>query len=182
MSKPDTSQLDKWNEGLKQADLIADKLGMPIDEGIKELLIGLWVQQIPTNSSCAGHEDRGVFPYIHIGLTPPLDDIKKIDKPMAIHEIFKQFPYLDKARKKNLKIHLKLLDLLSEYYKDHYVNEDERIILTAHGVYGVHRVVNQGVLVQHVFTNAQKKEKLKKYQAEMQNFGKFLKVKYFAEY
>ncbi len=181
MSKSNDLKLVKWKNALRQANLIKDKIGMPVDEGIKELLIGLWLQQIPTESSCEGHSDDDAFPYVHIGFTPQLDEVNNIKELIPVHELLKKFPYLDKAKKRNLKIQLKLINLLSEYYKEHYVTEDERLTLTKIGFYGDVRLESQGTLIRSILTKKEKVEKINIYQAEMQSFGIFLKEKYFSK-
>ena len=52
----------------KGVDLIKDKLGKPVEEGIKELIIGLHYCGIETESSCEGHhKDRGLpYPWVKI--------------------------------------------------------------------------------------------------------------------
>jgi len=42
----------------KEVNLIKDGLDMPVDEGIKELVIGLHYCGIKTESSCEGHANR----------------------------------------------------------------------------------------------------------------------------
>ena len=58
-------------ENLKQirakVKLIKDKLGKPIEKGIKELVIGLHHCGIETESSCEGHTNRGLpYPWVDI--------------------------------------------------------------------------------------------------------------------
>ena len=40
-------------------DSIADKLGHPIDAGIRDALIGLKANGVETSGSCEGHDDHG---------------------------------------------------------------------------------------------------------------------------
>ncbi len=54
-----------WNEKLKELDRLADRLGMPVDEDIKEAVAALNLMDIPTSSSCGGHiGERFNFPYL----------------------------------------------------------------------------------------------------------------------
>ena len=49
----------------KEVDLIRDRLGKPVEEGIKELVIGFYCCGIPIESSCEGHDNEGLpYPYI----------------------------------------------------------------------------------------------------------------------
>lgn len=60
---------------------LADKLGMPIDENIKTLLIGLWVNNIETTGSCEGHLNWGEpFPWVDIETEEPTDFENNIHK------------------------------------------------------------------------------------------------------
>lgn len=57
----DTSKL------FNKVDSIADNLGMPIDEGIKKMVVALWAHEFETTGSCEGHTNRGCpFPWIDI--------------------------------------------------------------------------------------------------------------------
>ncbi len=55
-----------WNEIRRQVDTITDRLGMPVDEEIKEVVVGLRANGINTVSSCGGHTDgdRLAFPWV----------------------------------------------------------------------------------------------------------------------
>lgn len=48
-----------WGEMSKEIDNTGDKLGMPIDENVKEAVIALNLLGIPTTASCEGHIDHG---------------------------------------------------------------------------------------------------------------------------
>ncbi len=56
----------KWEEVLKNFEQVTDGLGLPIEESIKETVVSLNVNEIPTGSSCGGHieKDRLSFPYV----------------------------------------------------------------------------------------------------------------------
>lgn len=60
----------------KEVDLLADKLGRPIDEKIKPLVIGLKYHGIKTTASCQGHTDRGYpFPWVKVGALRPANTL-----------------------------------------------------------------------------------------------------------
>lgn len=51
----------------KEVGLIRDRLGKAVEEGIKELIIGLHCCGIPTKSSCGGHDNEGLpYPWVKI--------------------------------------------------------------------------------------------------------------------
>mgnify|MGYP001591747600 CR=1 FL=1 len=80
-SKPESNEAkDKqnlWNKTLDDLDRVADRLGMPIDAGIKETVAAFVVNEFPTYGSCEGHvEERfdkkiKLRPYIAVGLNEP---------------------------------------------------------------------------------------------------------------
>jgi hypothetical protein len=67
-----------WEKTLEELDHIGDKLGRPIEDGIKEAVAAFLVNSFPTNGSCEGHVeerfDKGVqksSPYVDIGFPEP---------------------------------------------------------------------------------------------------------------
>lgn len=80
-----------WEETLKDLETITDKLGMPIDAGIRETVASFVVNKFPTTGSCEGHIDKeedGTFtkrsPYVAISVDVPKErfvgekDIKRL--------------------------------------------------------------------------------------------------------
>src|SRR3712207_1504419 len=58
----------RWQQSAAEVNRITDRLGMPIDEGIKETVVALNVLGINTVASCEGHFDRGTgAPWVAIG-------------------------------------------------------------------------------------------------------------------
>ena len=50
-----------------EVESISDGLGMPIDRGIKKLVIALMMWNFPTYGSCEGHFDHGhPYPWVEI--------------------------------------------------------------------------------------------------------------------
>jgi len=57
-----------WSSVSQSLDLIRDRLGKPIDPGIKEICIAFTVNDLPTTQSCEGHLDEGLpYPWVDIG-------------------------------------------------------------------------------------------------------------------
>jgi hypothetical protein len=51
----------------KEVDQLCDKLSNPIDEKIKDLVVGLRYHGIKTTASCQGHLDRGLsHPWVQV--------------------------------------------------------------------------------------------------------------------
>jgi len=64
----------------KEVERIRDKMGMPIDPKIKELVIGLRRWRIETLGSCEGHLEEGL-PYPWVDIDPK--DILRVAKIIA---------------------------------------------------------------------------------------------------
>src|SRR2546426_6951982 len=59
---------EAWMKMEQEVGRIADKLGRPIDPGIRESVVALRVLGLTTDGSCEGHLDHGVrAPWIDIG-------------------------------------------------------------------------------------------------------------------
>lgn len=80
-SQPESNEAKEkqalWNRTIEELDRVADKLGKPIDAGIKETVAAFIVNEFPTYGSCEGHvEERfdkkiKLRPYIAVGLDEP---------------------------------------------------------------------------------------------------------------
>ena len=79
--KPESNEAKEkqalWDKTMEQLDRVADRLGKPIDAGIKETVVAFIVSEFPTYGSCEGHvEERfdksiKLRPYIEVGLDEP---------------------------------------------------------------------------------------------------------------
>lgn len=59
-----------------EIDKIRDRLGKPVDEGIKDTLTALLAQGFETSGSCEGHDDQGravALPWVDIETAEPTD-------------------------------------------------------------------------------------------------------------
>lgn len=80
-SQPDQNELLEkqtlWDKTLEQLECVSDRLGKPIDAGIKETIVAFMVNKFPTYGSCEGHVEerfgkmRKLRPYIAIGIQEP---------------------------------------------------------------------------------------------------------------
>ncbi len=76
----ENNKMKNLEEIRKEVELIVDKLGKPIEENIKELVIGLRFCGIETEQSCEGHSDRGAsYPWVAI----PYEFAEKLLKVVA---------------------------------------------------------------------------------------------------
>jgi hypothetical protein len=62
-----TMDKKRYNKLKIKVDLVTDGLGLPIDKGIKELVIMLNYHNIGTTQSCWGHKNWGLpYPWVDI--------------------------------------------------------------------------------------------------------------------
>lgn len=56
-----------YDDIAKEVDAITDDLGLPIDAGIKKVVIALRLWNFPTDGSCEGHLSNGLpYPWVEI--------------------------------------------------------------------------------------------------------------------
>lgn len=163
----------EWETARKKVDTIVDKLGLGIDEGIKDFVATLNAMGIPTTSSCAGHtneDDEGfAIPYIEIYTPRPRD--------------WREDPDAQKHwTLSNQKESEKLLPLLNQFYENRAVKEDVRIDIHPMGLFGGFRlqstIKKRGPIPQDENYYTKATENVREYQKEMEDFGNFLKEKF----
>lgn len=113
-------------EAYKRVNEITDNLGMPIDERIKNTLVGLLINNIETTGSCEGHKKDGEqFPWIDIE-TPEPDDWMSNSTSLETWKL---------ANQKQVKKLQKLLDEFNEEEVSAYP-----LKLMPRGIYGAVRL------------------------------------------
>lgn len=171
--------LNEKEEKLRAARLwtetITDKLGHPIDAGIKETIAILHAMGLNTTSSCAGHtgEDGIGFPYVEFYTEAP--------------EGWKE----DKNKKElwtsqNLAQRAIIEPLLNEFNEDSAVSHtNNKLALVKMGMYGAFRIEKKKNLRDRLtpnISNDQAREELieiiKSLQTEMSLFTNFLSTKF----
>lgn len=166
----------KWQAALEGVDQLGDRLGLGVDEGIKETVAAFHVMDINTTASHEGKLDRHPIPYIDVEsaeaqvLNDELRTIKDESAKEAIHE---------KILRSNLAERRKLIPLLEEFYTDRKVPYEVRLGITSYAR-GWSRVENQGADFQEIEEDESvKKARLEQFQEEMHAFTEFLKTKFF---
>jgi hypothetical protein len=177
-----------------------DKLGRPIDEGIKELIVGLNIFGFQTTMSCFGHirenktlaiEHFALTPYVHIKptldkeLEKELEDLRlKVSKARERHNkeeyrrAYKEWVSVkDNAATPYYSCIKQLIELFTEFYRERRVAYDAQFVVA--GSLQRVRIKNIGEKYLYLMNLDTKKVKLKEYQAEFIAFGEFLKAKYF---
>jgi hypothetical protein len=147
-----------WCKRLLELDQIVDGLGHGIDEEIKEPLVALLVNELPTSASCGGHLDHG--------LGAPWIDIRQPNPPKLTHEnqtvieekyanqsglsladfrrgedienFFKaaeeigsqpELPEFTQYKNKNLELNTRLTGLLEEFYQNRPVEPNVKLVV-----------------------------------------------------
>ena len=154
----------------KQVNEITDKLGEPIDPGIKEAVAGFNIWKIPISQSCEGHlhKEGASFPWVEI-YTPEPKGWKESEEKKREWTI------------ENLKHRKRTMEMLDEFYQDREMPFDARLSFSNIGIYGGFRIQSTGAEIMPILSDKEQKEKLKLYRKEMNDFAKFLKDKYLKE-
>ncbi|MGH7241739.1 MAG: hypothetical protein ACREGB_05575 [Candidatus Saccharimonadales bacterium] len=138
------------NEVSREVEAIADNLGMPIDEGIKAIVVALRVWQFPTDGSCEGHlPPREGYPYPWVDMCEPENDSTQLWKSA------------------NAQLRKRLERCIEEYYA--VSGKSAPLYLQPIGIFGAFRLVpkdfDQGVASE---------TKLAKDQRELHDFAQYL--------
>ena len=131
-----------------KADKITDRLGMPIDRGIKKVVIGLWLNGIETTGSCQGHLRQGL-PYPWVDISTPQQEKSAWKKANAL-------------QRKQVE------SLINEFHSKY--NNRYPLVLDSYGRFGAFRMQNKGAFDQ----DKPDKNLLARYREVMNDFADFL--------
>jgi hypothetical protein len=190
------SQEQCWQEAASKVASITDALGMPIDEGIREMVIALNVLGIQTLASCEGHGDHGVAsPWVDIGARDARPFAQKAFlKQQAVEQAREQGvsleqrrPLMDEAEQATLAVkrlhvpeRLQLVRYLDAFYKLRPITYESHLVIIPYAM-GISRLESQGADYQDTLPEAIRAQKLRAYQEEMQAFAAFLKKAFLAQ-
>lgn len=159
----------EWEKSRAAIEKITDKLGLGLDEDIKDSVATLNAMGIPTTSSCAGHTNQGGegfgLPYIQIYAPRPKDWEENIEAQNLWIE-------------SNKTTYEKMLKLLNEFYENRFVEPDVLLILHPIGIFGGFRLRNSREKKPLDSNNENRIKKVMEYQNEMKAFGDFLNDKF----
>lgn len=187
MEKESSSDLaqeekEKWQKFSTEVNETADKLGMPIDEGIKETVVALKANDFETTGSCEGHLEHGVgSPWVDFqrkGIESLIDErYSVVEKYIKNNdENNKDLDKLnDEIEKKNSVVINKLFGFLDEFYSNRKVPFDQRLIVHPYVI--DNRLENQGATTIKSVPLEKRGDKLNEYKKEMNDFTQFLKKK-----
>jgi len=151
----------------EKLDKVTDKLGYPIEDGIKETVVLFNAFNIRTNQSCEGHweEDKETVPWVMVYPRVPEDE-----------EWYEDESAREKAIDQSEAMKSQLIELLDIFYKDRDTNPDD--MLGFKGVaYGFKLQSNEAESFKDL-DSEQGQKKILIHRKEMQDFTDFLKEVY----
>jgi hypothetical protein len=155
---------DYWEQKREEVDHLADGLGNPIDEDIKESVVALRAHEFPTYASCDGHGSSG--PWIQVEALAPEDWRESEAKQKE-------------WQRENLRQRDRITELLNEFYRERQTPSDIRLALERHGIFGAFRIQSAGAEAIGDLSLSERQEKYRLYKKEMDDFTEFLRMKFF---
>ncbi len=204
-SNPEKQQ--RWNSILSKVEQITDKLGKPVDEGIKETVAAFIASGFATDGSCEGHLDGGLpYPWIVIdnlsqGLREKLialndkaktkgyDSLQVI--PVSDKELYPQFTALRvEAEECKKEVGDRILFLLKDFYSTHVALSPDYVLVAYDSVSTSRIQPTSGMLSgkenrdrfeakQKAMSLSEKEDYVRNCQVEMRIFTEFLKERFF---
>lgn len=181
-----------WREQARIVDQLVDRLGRPVDKGIKEAVTALRVLGFPTDGSCEGHLDHGTsFPWIDVSVPAPegyREELEKLtvweSKPPEWRKNHGDF--LDGFREKtkvwrleNIREQRRVFGLLAGFYRDRRTPYEDQLAIEVMGGGGSFRLQNLGATVEQALSPAEREKALERHQREMEEFTNFLIRRFF---
>jgi hypothetical protein len=166
-----------WKNKRAEVETTADRLGLGVDEKIKESVVAFMAHGFTTSASCEGHlvepgkREHGLpFPWVDIYAPEPEGwRDSQGDKQESLNQEW---------RVKNFEQQKKMMKFFEEFYTNRETPFDARLSFRNIGIYGGFRVQSFGAEMTSILTPEEKKEKLNLYQEEMKDFTLFLKNKF----
>jgi hypothetical protein len=192
-----TKKQQQWLDMEKEVHSWTDKLGMPIDLGIKDTVIVLNLLGFKTSASCQGHLDWGL-PYPWIDFETTDQEVKNLmEKQQSVYQkiqknypagdysspdlanLYKEIRTLnDEIQRVSLLKLISLKQLLDEFYSNHHTHPDRMIRIHQLNPTFL-RLYSIGGDWQITRNDTEKVAKLKEYQEEMHELTNFLIAKYY---
>jgi len=137
---PSSENLDekeeKINEARNRVEKITDRLGKPIDDGIKESVIAFMVNEFPTSSSCEGHlsdephRKRFSFPQVRVYAPEP--------------EGWRESEEKQRQWSEENAVYRKRIDkLLDEFYTGRDIDEEYKLIADPIGIFNAFTIISE---------------------------------------
>lgn len=160
---------EAWEKATKDVETDTDGVGRGIDDGIKEAIVAMRVNDFETEQSCEGgeHDEHGQpYPWIRFSTPEP--------EGWEDNEGLK-----NEWKRANEEQRTRLAVLLEEFSAGRETPEDVRLTLEDHGIYGAFEIHSQGGEAMKVLPPEAQKQKRLAYRQEMDDFTAFLKSRFF---
>lgn len=200
----------KWNAVREQVDKLTDKLGTPVDQEIRELIVGLNILGFPTIMSCFGHirddikhniKKRVSAPHVmfRIKINEKLEKKHRelVQNYQIVSEKYKEKDITSKPQKDYIKAHEELNKFMEKASLPHNICVKNLIGLLTEFYkgrqvpYGAQLSITgrfESIIIRnldyhylYLYDQATKEKKLKECQNEFIAFGEFLKKRYLSE-
>lgn len=159
---------DELERTRKKVENIQDKLGKPVEEKIKETVVMLTAFDMRTTQSCEGHLEKERIQAPWVMILPEEPPVKKWHENKELRE---------KVRKQGLAMRKKLINLLTNFYREKKATSDIRLGVSERVGYGF-KVQSEGVQALEGLNKKDQKKRVREYRKEMKEFTKFLKENY----
>ena len=171
----------EWENLEQEFKRTVDGLGKHIDPSIMKTVVSLNAMGIYTTASCEGHLDRACpYPWIDVSLKKAENLSEKIF--VLVREGKREEEETQRLMKEHRELALQaeqgLVKQLEEFYQHYPFNYDRHLSIWRFGN-GKPRMQSHGAEYQAFRDLAERAEKLKEYQQEMQRFAAFLKARFF---
>jgi excisionase family DNA binding protein len=162
---------------------VTDRLEMPIDLGILDVVVAMNAMNLYTTASCEGHLDHGAaYPWVDVSRKEAEVLAQKIAE--AMYEGKREEPETQQMMKQHrhflLQAECDLVEQLNAFYQ-HYPFVYDRHLSISRFSNGMPRLESYGGEMQEFRPENERATKLKEYQQEMHAFGDFLKRRFFGE-
>jgi len=165
-----TQKIIFWEEISAEVEAMTDRFGNRVDEGIKKAVITLRANGFPTYSSCEGHLDREAVLHPYVLVSTEEFEGWEDDENVA-----------NQMRSENLENQRRMIRLLNEFYENRKSPYDAHLTLETFGPTHGFSLFSIGADVMKVLNPTERREKLRLYRQEIDDFVDFLKSKFFSD-
>lgn len=153
----------RWEEAAREAEVLTDRLGKPIDPFIRPVVSALRAHGFPTTASCQGHLSRG-HPYPWIEISPPQPTATD---PRAAQEEVRRFGILLRAH---------LTTFLEGFYSARPALRYSTRLGFHFFPFGLFRLQSVGAEVLPFERAEIRRARITEYRAEAASFGRYLRA------
>ncbi|MFC8852944.1 hypothetical protein ACFT5D_07810 [Streptomyces sp. NPDC057144] len=171
-----TEQRQIWEREKRAVRRLRDSAGKPVDPGITETVAILRLLGLTTTSSCAGHLDRRVGPWV--GFKSPRVAADRERMNHAADRSPEKRRALRLALKHNAAELQTLVGLLDRFYDERAVPSSRRLIVQGFGVVG-YNLSSQSADLLRLVPRDQRRALLVSQRDELRAFTDFLKAEFF---